>query len=220
MQDAEIIETHSKPSRAVIWMHGLGADGTDFVPIVPQLSLPSHADIRFIFPNAPMAPVTINGGYVMRSWYDIKSLDQSEAERANADDIARSVQRISAIIDQQIEAGIPADKIVLAGFSQGGVIALHTALHYPQTVSGVMALSTYFPNADSALAAHNKSNFPIFSGHGTEDDVVPHVLAARYRETFKEQGFEMTVRDYPIPHSVSMEEIHDIGLWLAFNLFR
>lgn len=220
MQDAKIIETHAKPSHAVIWMHGLGADGNDFVPIVPELGLPDHADIRFIFPNAPMAPVTINGGYVMRSWYDIKSLDQNEAERADAEDIAGSVQRISRIIDQQIEEGIPANQIVLAGFSQGGVIALHTALQYPQTLSGVMALSTYFPNAETALAAHNKPHFPIFSGHGTDDEVVPPVLASRYRALFKAQGFEVTMRDYPMPHSLSMEEIHDIGMWLAANLLR
>lgn len=215
----EVVETATNPSRAVIWMHGLGADGFDFVPIVNQLGLPEQADIRFIFPHAPITPVTINGGYEMRSWYDISSMDFREADRSNPEDIARSSAQITQILDRQIQSGIEPDKIVLAGFSQGGVIALHTALQYPQKLAGIMPLSTYFPNADACLAATPEThlNLPVFSAHGIQDDVVPHDLAIRYRQ--KLSAFDLTARDYHMGHSVCEEEIRDIARWLVFTLF-
>jgi phospholipase/carboxylesterase len=215
----EIVETATNPTRTVIWMHGLGADGHDFVPIVNQLGLPEQADIRFIFPHAPITPVTINGGYEMRSWYDISSMDFQEADRSNPEDIARSSLWITQIIDQQIQSGIEPDKIVLAGFSQGGVIALHTALKYPQRLAGIMPLSTYFPSADACLAKMPESqlNLPIFSAHGIQDDVIPHELATIYRQ--KLSAFDLTTKDYHMAHSVCEEEIRDIARWLVFTLF-
>lgn len=219
----EIVETATNPSRAVIWMHGLGADGFDFVPIVKQLGLPDQADIRFIFPHAPITPVTINGGYEMRSWYDISSMDFQEAHRSNPEDIARSSAQITQILDKQIQAGIDADKIVLAGFSQGGVIALHTALQYPQKLAGIMPLSTYFPSADACLAATPKThlNMPIFSAHGIHDEVIPHHLAVTYRQKLRAAhlDFDVTAKDYYMGHSVCEEEIRDIAKWLVFTLF-
>jgi phospholipase/carboxylesterase len=215
----EIVETAINPTRAVIWLHGLGADGFDFVPIVKQLGLPEQADIRFIFPHAPISPVTINGGYEMRSWYDISSMDFQEAHRSNPEDIAQSSAQISHLLDKQIQSGIKPDKIILAGFSQGGVIALHTALQYPQRLAGIMPLSTYFPNADASLTGAPKTHLdlPVFSAHGINDEVIPHQLATIYRQ--KLSSFKLTSKDYHMGHSVCEEEIRDIAKWLVFTLF-
>jgi phospholipase/carboxylesterase len=213
----EVVDTgsssSSSPSHLVIWLHGLGADGFDFIPVAEQLNLPSSS-IRFLFPHAPISPVTINGGQPMRSWYDITSMDFQEANRSNPADIARSSNAITTLIDEQIELGIQSDHIVLAGFSQGGVIALHTALRYPQKLAGIMTLSTYFPSADECLneISTANSNTPIFSAHGTYDDVVPFPLATIYRQ--KLAHFPITNKDYPMAHSVCQEEIADISDWL------
>ncbi|MGV6809368.1 MAG: alpha/beta hydrolase [bacterium] len=215
----EVVETAPNPSRAVIWLHGLGADGFDFLPIVSQLGLPEQADIRFIFPHAPMRAVTINGGYPMRAWYDITALDATSARQANHDEIMQSMRGIHHLIEQQRNAGIALDKIVLAGFSQGGVIALHTALTYPQRLAGVMALSTYFPNIELCLEAPPEyyTQLPIFSAHGVEDDVLPHELATHYRQLIKET--DLTIRDYQMAHALCDDEIQDLGRWLVFTLF-
>jgi phospholipase/carboxylesterase len=215
----EVVETASNPSRAVIWLHGLGADGFDFVPIVSQLGLPEQADIRFIFPHAPIRPVTVNGGYPMRAWYDIEALDEKSARQADHDEIMQSMQGVHYLIEQQHKAGIALDKIVLAGFSQGGVIALHTALTYPQRLAGVMALSSYFPNAELCLEAPPTyyTQLPIFSAHGVEDDVLPYELATHYRQLIKDS--DLTIRDYRMAHTLCEDEIQDLGRWLVFTLF-
>ena len=219
--DMEIIETSPDASRVVIWLHGLGADGHDFVPIVPELDLPEQANIRFIFPHAPTRPVTVNGGYAMRAWYDILSMDLGDDLSAEQEDILASVQTINSIIEEQLAKGIEAAKILLAGFSQGGVIALYAALNFPKKLAGVMALSTHMPFAEKILknvdAKH--AQIPIFSAHGTEDAVVPHSSGKRYRKALKEKDFDVTVRDYPMQHSVCEDEIRDISRWLLFRLF-
>lgn len=219
--DMEIIETSPDASRVVIWLHGLGADGYDFVPIVSELDLPEQANIRFIFPHAPTRPVTINGGYTMRAWYDILSMDLGKDDATDRDDILNSVDMINRIIESQIAKGIDAAKILLAGFSQGGVIALYAALNFPQKLAGVMALSTYMPFAEKILANidEKRAQLPIFSAHGTDDPVVPHSSGRRYRDALKEKDFDVTVKDYSMQHSVCQEELRDISRWLLFKLF-
>ena len=219
--DMEIIETSQDASRVVIWLHGLGADGHDFVPIVPELNLPDQANIRFIFPHAPTRPVTVNGGYSMRAWYDILSMDLGDDLSAEREDILASVQMINTIIEEQLDKGIEATKILLAGFSQGGVIALYVALHFPEKLAGVMALSTYMPFAESILESVDNEHMqiPIFSAHGTDDPIVPHSSGKRYRNALKNKDFDVTVRDYPMQHSVCEDEIRDISRWLLFKLF-
>jgi len=219
--DMEIIETSPKVDRVVIWLHGLGADGHDFVPIVPELDLPKQANIRFIFPHAPTRPVTINGGYEMRAWYDILSINLDDDISSKQEDVLASVQMINKIIEQQLELGIDPSKILLAGFSQGGVIALYAALLFPKILAGVMALSTYMPFSDDLLSDVDEEHkqLAIFSAHGTDDAVVPHSSSVRYRQALKDKDFEVTVRDYPIQHSVCADEIQDISRWLASQLF-
>lgn len=219
--DMEIIETSQDATRVVIWLHGLGADGHDFVPIVPELDLPKQANIRFIFPHAPTRPVTVNGGYSMRAWYDILSMSLGEDLSADREDILSSVGMINKIIENQIEKGVDSAKILLAGFSQGGVIALYAALNFPKKLAGVIALSTYMPFAERLLENIDDKGLqlPIFSGHGTDDLVVPHSSGKRYREALKGKNFDVTVRDYPMQHSVCADEIRDISRWLVFKLF-
>lgn len=219
--DMEIIETSSDASRVVIWLHGLGADGHDFVPIVPELDLPDQSNIRFIFPHAPNRPVTVNGGYTMRAWYDILSMELGDDLSAEQEDIQASVEMITSIIESQLEQGVAPEKILLAGFSQGGVIALYAALKFREKLAGVIALSTYMPFADDVLQQMDEAStsVPVFSGHGTEDPVVPHSSGKRYREALKEKDFDVTVRDYPMQHSVCEDEIRDISRWILFRLF-
>ncbi len=219
--DMEIIETSSEASRVVIWLHGLGADGHDFVPIVPELDLPDQANIRFIFPHAPTRPVTINGGYSMRAWYDILSMNLGDDLSSKREDIMASVDMINKVIEAQLELGVEPSKILLAGFSQGGVIALYAALHFPEKLAGVMALSTHMPFADDILKDidDEHAQIPIFSAHGTDDAVVPHSNGTQYREALKDKDFDITVRDYPMQHSVCADEIRDISRWLLFRLF-
>lgn len=219
--DMEIIETSPDATRVVIWLHGLGADGHDFVPIVPELDLPDQANIRFIFPHAPTRPVTVNGGYSMRAWYDILSMNLGDDLSTEQADILNSVSMINKIIENQLEKGVDAAKILLAGFSQGGVIALYAALNFPQKLAGVMALSTYMPFAEKILESvdNKRAQLSIFSAHGTDDPVVPHSSGKRYRKALKEKDFDVTIRDYPMQHSVCADEIRDISRWLLFKLF-
>ena len=209
------IETRPSPSHAVIWLHGLGADGNDFVPIVEQLALPKLG-IRFIFPHAPMMPVTINGGFVMRAWYDI--LDAKQATRTEDEHGVRaSESRISALIDNEAARGIPASRIVIAGFSQGGAITLQTGLRYPERLAGLLVLSGYLPLMSTLSRESSAANrqTPVFMGHGAMDNVVPMSLAAASRTILEQAGYGIEWHEYPMMHSVCEAELADIGAWLT-----
>lgn len=199
---------------SVIWLHGLGADGNDFVPIVPELKLPATLPIRFIFPNAPMRPVTINNGYVMPAWYDIFSMAINQ--RIDSTGIAESVKQIEQIIAREEQRGIPSNKIVLAGFSQGSVVALTTGLGYAKKLAGILALSGYLPDADQAMASASTENktTPIFVGHGISDTVVPQFLGLHAYDVLNRNGYPVSWHSYMMQHSVCEEEIADIGTWL------
>ena len=200
---------------AVIWLHGLGADGSDFVPIVPELKLPNAINIRFIFPHAPVRPITINQGYSMRGWYDITSLDI--ANRDDETGIIDSSNMLMQLCDQQVAQGIASERIVFAGFSQGGAIALHAGLRYSRTLAGILALSTYLPMqqrlAQEASAAN--LNTPIFMAHGVHDEVVALQFGMQTRTVLQQQGYAPQWHDYPMGHSVCADEIRDIGEWLS-----
>ncbi len=212
----ECIEVNmaDSPEYSVIWMHGLGADGHDFEPIVPFLGLPTGTAVRFIFPHALRRPITINGGMVMRAWYDIIEISTSRGQDEAG--IKHSADLIQALIDHEIERGIPASKIVLAGFSQGGAMALHVGLRYPQSLAGIMALSGYllFPDRLQAERSEANSATPVFVGHGTQDPMVPYSLGQATVSTLRTGQWPIEWHDYPIPHSVSQEEIADVGQWL------
>jgi phospholipase/carboxylesterase len=209
------IETAPSPSASIIWMHGLGADGHDFVDIVPELHLPARPGIRFVFPHAPMRPVTINGGYVMRAWYDIR--DDDGARREDPAGVRASQKSIEALIQREKERGVLPGSIVIAGFSQGGAMALQTSLRYGERLAGVMALSCSLPLADTlaAEAAPANRDVPIFMAHGTHDPMIPMARAVRARETLVGLGYRVEWHEYRMPHSVSPEEIRDIAAWLA-----
>jgi phospholipase/carboxylesterase len=209
------LETADSPQFAVIWMHGLGADGSDFFPVIPELGLKTALGIRFIFPNAPEIPVTCNGGYVMPAWYDIIALD-STSRVVDEAGILRTREQIRQLILHENQRGIPTSRIVLAGFSQGGAIAYTTALTHPERLAGIIALSTYIPSQhliENDLRAAN-AGLPIFAAHGTEDDVVAPALGFRARDYLINKGFPVSWREYPMPHSLCIEEVLDIGEWL------
>ncbi len=215
------IESAANPTACVIWMHGLGADGNDFVPIVQELDLTGAPAIRFVFPHAPMQPVSINNGYVMRAWYDVKWGDlEGKSKQADEKGVRASEAAISQLIDGQIAKGIAAGKIVLAGFSQGGAIALQTGLRYPERLAGVMALSTYLPLADTLPqeAAEQNRSTPILMAHGTQDGVVPYAMGERSAAFLVEQGYAVEWHEYPMQHSVCLEEIGQIATWLKAAL--
>jgi len=207
--DAIRIETGPRPEAAILWLHGLGADGHDFEPIVPELKL--KKPLRFIFPHAPMRPVTINQGMRMRAWYDILQLGGGAEDEAGL----RASQKIT---EELIRAqGLPANKIVLAGFSQGGAIVLQTALRYPERLAGVMALSTYLPLAGTLAAERSDANrdVPILMAHGQYDDLIPMQRARASREHLEKLGYKIEWHDYPMPHSVCAPEIADISAFLG-----
>jgi phospholipase/carboxylesterase len=212
--DAIEIETAPDPATSVIWLHGLGADGNDFVPIVAELELPA-APIRFVFPHAPLQPVTINNGMVMRAWYDILGADL--ARREDERGVRASQGLVEALIAREKARGIAARRILLAGFSQGGAIALQTGLRHPERLAGIMALSTYVPIAESLAAEANAANrdVPIFMAHGLYDPVVPVAAARRSCALLERLGYAVEWHEYPMPHSVAPQELDDIGAWLA-----
>ena len=214
------IETTTTPAASIVWMHGLGADGNDFVDIVPELRLPADRGVRFVFPHAPMRPVTINGGYVMRAWYDIR--DDGGTRREDPAGVRASQAAIEALVARERGRGIPASAIVLAGFSQGGAMALHTGLRHPERLAGVMALSCSLPMADTlaAEAAPANSDVPIFMAHGTHDPMIPKARAQRAHDTLTGLGYTIEWHEYPMPHSVCMEEVADIAAWLGRVLPR
>lgn len=212
------VDTSGIVDSAVVWLHGLGADGHDFESVVEELGIPHTLGVRFIFPHAPVQPVTINGGMRMRAWYDIASPDL--AAQLDIPGMERSSGLVEELIRQQIQMGIPAARIILAGFSQGGLIALHLGLRFPESLAGILALSTYDPTIVPAEGPTSLPNAqtPIFFGHGSYDPVVPLRLGQQAVELLRKRGNPVEFKTYPMPHSVCQEEIQDIGHWLRNRL--
>ena len=211
------IETAPNPTATVIWMHGLGADGNDFAPMVPELRLGSAPAIRFVFPHAPMIAVTINNGYVMRAWYDVSYGDlEGKSRQADEKGVRASQAEIEKLIAREVGRGIRANKIVIAGFSQGGAIALHTGLRHAAPLAGIMALSTYLPAPHTlpAEAAAANRDIALFYAHGSDDQVIPMAMAETSRQTLSAAGYAVDWHEYPMQHSVCLEEIRDISAWL------
>ncbi|MBZ2168054.1 MULTISPECIES: alpha/beta hydrolase [Marinobacter] len=206
------IETAPEPTVSVIWLHGLGASGHDFEPVIPELGLPDGAAVRFIFPHAPAIPVTVNGGMVMPAWYDIKAMDIDRV--IDTEQLLASAEAVGELVNREIDRGIPASKIVIAGFSQGGAVAYQVALTFPERLAGVLGLSTYFATAKSIQPSDANCNIPINVYHGTFDPVVPESLGVKAVETFKAMGFEPEYKTYPMEHSVCLEEVQDIGRFI------
>jgi len=209
------IETAAQPTHAVIWLHGLGASGEDFVPIVPELNLPKDLAVRFIFPHAPQIPVTINAGYVMPAWYDILSLAK-DARQVDLVGIEQSRVQINALIEREKSRGIAADHIVVAGFSQGGAMAYSVGLTYPERLAGVMALSAYIPSVDGLASQRHTANqqTPIFVAHGTQDPVVGLALGEQAVDWLQQHAYPVEWHQYPMQHQVCWEQIQQIGGWL------
>lgn len=218
MLETHEIETGPHPRTTLIVLHGLGADGFDFVPICGELRLQALGDIRYVFPHAPQRPVTINNGYVMRAWYDILGLDL--VRREDETGLRESQQQIAALIDRERERGVPAERIVLVGFSQGCAMTLMTALRYPHRLGGAVGLSGYLPLAATTMAERSAANagLPIFLAHGTQDPVVTHARGTASRDALRALGHEVAWHDYPMPHSVCAEEIADMNAWLLKQL--
>jgi phospholipase/carboxylesterase len=213
--DAIEIETAPNPDASVVWMHGLGADGHDFEPIVPELRLPATTRVRFIFPHAPLRPVTINQGHVMRAWYDIRAL--AGVRREDEAGVRQSARQVEALLARERQRGIAPGRLVVAGFSQGGAMALHVGLRHPDRLAGILALSCYLPIAntlDTELSPANR-DVPIFWAHGIHDPMIPQAMAELGRAQLGELGYQIDWHQYPIPHSVSAEEIADVARWLA-----
>lgn len=213
-----VVETGQRPEHAVVWLHGLGADGHDFEPIVPQLRSAAERPVRFIFPHAPVRPVTINGGMAMRAWYDILGVDIDRSQ--DLDGIRASVAAIDTLLDHQIAAGIRPERLVLAGFSQGGAIALRCGLARAEPLAGVIGLSTYLPQADAVTqwAAASARRVPVFLAHGSQDPIVPVALGEASADKLAAAGFDVSWRTWPIPHAVCPEEIGAVDQWLQRRL--
>ncbi|MDX1487563.1 MAG: alpha/beta fold hydrolase [Acidiferrobacterales bacterium] len=209
------VETTSTVSGSVIWLHGLGADGHDFEPVVPMLGLPATLGLRFVFPHAPLRPVTINGGAVMRAWYDIVAAP--EGFRGDVEHIREAAAILQQLIRRELKRGIAARRIAVAGFSQGGAIALYTALRYPSRLAGVLALSTYLPLADTLETERAACNndVPVFMAHGVYDPLIPLARAEESRTLLTQLGYDIVWQVYPMLHSVCPEEIEQIGVWLS-----
>lgn len=211
----EIIETNANPNASIIWLHGLGADGHDFEPVVPMLKLPSDLKIRFIFPHAPMRPVTINGGFRMRAWYDIKSqvIDKRGEEKK---ELEQSQKQIMAFIEDQMHRGISSERIILGGFSQGGAITYHTGLRCAYPLGGLFALSTYNPMPGllgKSYPEHTK-NCPVLIAHGEQDPIIPFSLGQRSRTELEDLGYLIEFYEYPMGHSLCDEEIRDVSVFI------
>jgi len=213
-REAVEIETGANPTASVIWLHGLGADGHDFEPIVPELIRPGERALRFVFPHAPIRPVTLNGGYAMRAWYDIVSLERRGPEDETG--IRASQATIEGLIRRENERGTPSEKIVLAGFSQGGALALFAGTRYPHKLAGIMGLSCYLLKSGRFQAERSLENqaTPVFLAHGLQDPIVAPVLGEHARASLEAAGYPVEWHGYPIPHSVSPQEVADIAAWL------
>jgi len=211
------VETQQPATASVIWLHGLGADGHDFEPIVPELGLPADAAVRFIFPHAPRLPVTVNGGVVMPAWYDILEVDIDR--QVDVEQLVASAQAVAQLIDREIERGIPSERIVVAGFSQGGAVGYQVALTYPKPLAGLIAMSTYFATAETIKTNPANRDLPIQIFHGTRDPIVPESLGRKAVQILEGMGYQPQYTTYPMEHSVCMEEVHAISAclqrWLA-----
>lgn len=215
MNDAPlVIEPPETASASVIWLHGLGADGHDFEPIVAELGDAVTRNVRYVFPHAPRIPVTINGGMVMRAWYDISDTDL--ANRADESGVRASAGIVEGLIEEELAKGLASTRILLAGFSQGGAIALHTGIRYEKPLGGILALSTYLPLQEAAAGEIREANrnIPIFLAHGSQDPVIPLALSERSRQFLASLGYPVQCHTYPMPHSVCPEEIRDMAIWL------
>jgi len=208
-----VLDRGTAPKHSIIWLHGLGADGEDFVGVAEQMNLP--VSMRYIFPHAPKMPVTINGGFVMRAWYDIADIDI--AAKQDAAGIHASQEEIEKLITQEKNRGVAEENIFLAGFSQGGAVALHTGLRHPARLGGILALSTYLPLADtlSQEVSLSAKNTPVFFGHGLHDPVVPYALGKLSSDKLLQHGHQVEWHEYAMHHSVCAEEISDIENWLT-----
>lgn len=211
-------ETAANPRHAIIWLHGLGADGNDFAPIVPELIGHDWPPLRFVFPHAPVRPITINNGMSMRAWYDIRGM--AIADKQDEVGIRASIAQVDELIAREAERGIPAERILLAGFSQGGAIALTGGVRHAAKLAGIIALSTYLPLEEKTAGERSAANagLPIFFGHGSFDPVVPQALGAAGCEALKELGYEVAWHSYPMAHQVCAEEIEDLRAWIAASL--
>jgi phospholipase/carboxylesterase len=211
-------ETAASPRFSIIWLHGLGADGNDFAPIVPELADPAWPPLRFVFPHAPVRPVTINNGMSMRAWYDIHAFDA--AARQDEAGIRASIAAVEALIAREHERGVPSERIILAGFSQGGAIALAAGLRHAEKLAGIVALSTYLPIAGTMAADRSPANLatPIFWGHGTADPVVVLQRGIDSRDALQALGYALDWHTYPMAHAVCAEEIGDLRHWLGRRL--
>lgn len=212
------VETGAQPRASVIWLHGLGADGHDFEPIVPELARPGERALRFVFPHAPVRPVTLNGGYRMRAWYDLIGLDR--ASRQDESGVRASDQAVRELIRRENERGVETSRIVLAGFSQGGAMAIYTGTRYPERLAGIIALSSYFVLAGSFAAERTEANAatPVFMAHGTADPMVDPALGAESRKLLETSGHPVEWHTYPMGHTVSAEEVAAIAAWLRQRL--
>ncbi|HSX61434.1 MAG TPA: dienelactone hydrolase family protein [Tahibacter sp.] len=212
------IETRPRPTHSVIWLHGLGADGHDFAPIIPELVAREWPAIRFVFPHAPIRPVTINGGMAMRAWYDIKGTDI--ASRQDEAGVRESVTQVDALIAREQDRGVPAGRVFLAGFSQGGAIALAGGLRHAKRLGGIVALSTYLPIHETTEAERSTANagLPVFMAHGSHDPIVPQPLGTRSRDLLQTLGHPVDWHTYPMAHTVIAEEIADLRQWLGARL--
>lgn len=211
-------ETAANPTHSIIWLHGLGADGNDFSPIVPQLVDPNWPALRFVFPHAPVRPVTINNGMAMRAWYDITGFDLTS--RQDEAGIRESIAATEALIAREHERGVPSERIVLVGFSQGGAVVLSAGLRHAQALAGIVALSTYLPISATLAAERHAANAatPIFWGHGTADPVVTLQRGAASREMLEGLGYAVAWHTYPMAHAVCAQEISDLRHWLSQRL--
>ena len=206
------LETHPKPNSTVLWLHGLGADGNDFAPIVEQLRLPATLAVRFIFPHAPVMPVTVNGGFVMPAWYDI--LEMQIDRKIDQTGLLASAKAIGGFIDRELARGIAGKRLVIAGFSQGGAVAYHLALSHPTPLGGLLAMSTYLATADILTFSPANKEIPIKIQHGSDDPIVPEALGRKAAARLTQEGYQVNYQSYPMEHSVCPAQINDISKWL------
>ena len=207
------IDTGTDPKHTVIWLHGLGASGHDFEPVVPEFAFSKSTAVRFIFPHAPELPVTINGGMVMPAWYDILAMDIDR--KVDTDQLKKSANLVAALVEAEIDRGVPSENIIIGGFSQGGAVAYELALSYPKPLGGLFALSTYFATADTISLSEANSNLPIFVAHGSFDPVVAETLGQAAVKRLQEMGYQPEYQSYAMEHSLCLEEVRDMDTFLT-----